>query len=108
MPYGIQMRNEKYYQSILYLTFKMCGMDISAESMTNIGRVDATLEAGDNIYVIECKIDKTAQEAMNQIEEKRYSEQYLMEKRNGYKIISIGMNFSSSEKNIDDYIVQNN
>ena len=108
VPYGIQMRNEKYYQSILYLTFKMCGMDISAESMTNIGRVDATLEAGDNIYVIECKIDKTAQEAMNQIEEKRYSEQYLMEKRNGYKIISIGMNFSSSEKNIDDYIVQNN
>ena len=104
VPYGIQVKNEKYYQSILYLTFKMCGMNIMAESMTNIGRIDATLEAGNNIYIIECKIDKSASEAFSQIDDKKYAEQYSFKENDGYKIHKIGMNFSSAKRNIDDYI----
>lgn len=108
VPYGIQLRYEKYYQSILYLTFKMCGLDVTAENMTNIGRIDALLETGKYIYVIECKIDKTAREALDQIDDKRYTEQYNDKILAGCRIIKIGMNFSSRDdvRNIDDYIVE--
>ena len=108
IPYAIQLKYEKYYQSLLYLMFKMCGMDVSAESMTNIGRIDAILEAGKNIYVIECKIDKTAKEAMQQIDDKKYTEQYYDKIKSGYHVIKMGMNFSSDKnvRNIDDYLVE--
>ncbi|MBO6299680.1 MAG: AAA family ATPase [Lachnospiraceae bacterium] len=107
IPYAIQLKYEKYYQSLLYLMFKMCGMDVSAESMTNIGRIDAVLEAGKNIYVIECKIDRTAKEAMQQIDDKKYIEKYYDKIENGYHVIKIGMNFSSdkSVRNINEYLV---
>ena len=108
IPYAIQLKYEKYYQSLLYLMFKMCGMDVSAESMTNIGRIDAILEAGKNIYVIECKIDKTAKEAMQQIDDKKYTEQYYDKIKSGYHMIKVGMNFSSDKnvRNIDEYLVE--
>ena len=104
VPYGIQVKNEKYYQSILYLTFKMCGMNVTAESMTNIGRIDAILEAGSNIYIIECKIDRSAQEALEQIDDMKYAEQYLLKAQNGFKVFKVGMNFSSKDRNIDEYM----
>ena len=108
VPYGIRLKYEKYYQSILYLTFKMCGMDVAAESMTNIGRIDATLESGNHIYVIECKVDKTAKEALAQIDDMKYAEQYQDRIQQGYEVIKVGIDFSSSAKvrNIDEYIVQ--
>lgn len=108
IPYGIQVKNEKYYQSLIYLMFRMCGMDIIAESETNIGRIDATLKAGKYIYIIECKIDKSAKEALEQIGEKRYAERYLNEECNRYKVIKIGMNFSSDKnvRNIEEYLVE--
>ena len=106
IPYGIQLKYEKYYQSMLFLVFKMCGMDIEAEDMTNIGRIDASLKAGDYIYVIECKIDKEAAEAMDQIDDKRYAEKFELYKNK--KIIKIGINFSTKEdcRNIKDYCIK--
>jgi len=107
IPYAIQLKYEKYYQSLMYLTFRMCGMEIDAESMTNNGRIDAVLEVGKNIYVIVCKIDKSAEEAMNQINEKKYDQKFSDKVLEGHKIIKIGMNFST-EKNkrcIDSIIV---
>ncbi len=105
IPYGIQLKYEKYYQSLVYLLFKMCGMDIVAEAMTNNGRIDAILRVNNKIYIIECKIDKSAREAMNQIEDMKYAEQFYNEAKSGYDIIKIGMNFSSATKNINDYLV---
>ncbi len=108
IPYAIQLKYEKYYQSLMYLLFKMCGMNVISESMTNIGRVDAILRAGNNIYIIECKIDKSAEEALKQINEKKYAEQYQNEVLNGYRVIKVGINFSSDEKirNIEQYLVE--
>lgn len=106
LPYGIQLKYEKYYQSLLYLAFKMCGMNISAESMTGIGRIDATLKAGNFIYVIECKLDKTAEEALEQIDERKYADQFYNEVKNGAKVIKVGMNFSTEPgiRNIENVV----
>lgn len=109
LPYGIQLKYEKYYQSIIYLIFKMCGMDVMAESMTNIGRIDAVLKSGTYIYIIECKIDRSAKEALDQINDKEYANRYYNNMLDGYKVIKIGMNFSSDNKvrNIEEYLVEN-
>ncbi|MBE5918600.1 MAG: hypothetical protein E7272_02040 [Pseudobutyrivibrio ruminis] len=108
IPYGIQLKYEKYYQSLMYLLFKMCGMNIISEGMTNIGRIDAELIAGKNIFIIECKIDKTAEEALAQINDNKYAEKYYNAKYDGYKIYKVGVNFSSDEsvRNIDGYLVE--
>ena len=55
-------------------------------------------------------IDKSAKEAMQQINDTKYAEQYFNEQQNGKRVIKIGLNFSSDEeiRNIDDYVVEEN
>ncbi len=103
--YDIQLENEKYYQSLMYLIFKMCGMDIATEETTNIGRIDATMKVGSYIYIIECKLQKSAEKAINQIFDKQYAQKFLSEKKNGKKIGCVGINFpyDKSIRNIESY-----
>ncbi len=108
VPYDLHLKYEKYYQSLLFLTFKMCGMDVVAEDRTNIGRIDAVLRSGEYIYVIECKLDKSAEKAIEQIEAKKYAEKFEIDKELCKKIIWIGMNFSYDDniRNIESYRVE--
>ena len=41
IPYDIQLANEKYYQTIFYIVFRLIGLRIEAEARTSIGRIDA-------------------------------------------------------------------
>ena len=99
VPCDIHLKYEKYYQSLMYLIFKICGMDIISEYSTNIGRIDALMHIGKYIYIIECKLDKTKEEAVKQIYDRKYDEQFLTNKENGKAIIGIGMNFIYDDKN---------
>lgn len=101
IPNTIQINQEKYFQSIFYTVFMMIGTAIDVEINTNIGRIDATIETRDLIYIIEFKLDKTAKIAIDQIKEKKYFERYLDKSK---KIILVGINFSSKEKNINEYL----
>ena len=101
IPNTIQINQEKYFQSIFYTILMMIGTTIDVEINTNIGRIDATIETIDLIYIIEFKLDKTAKIAIDQIKEKKYFERYIDKSK---KIILIGINFSSKEKNINEYL----
>ena len=83
-------------------------MDVVAEDRTNIGRIDAVLRSGEYIYVIECKLDKSAEKAIEQIEAKKYAEKFEIDKELDKKIIWIGMNFSYDDniRNIESYRVE--
>lgn len=107
IPYDIQLKYEKYYQSLIYLIFRICGMDVEAEKSTNIGRIDAVMRSGNFIYIIECKINKDAQQALDQIDTNNYPETYKEAKREGKKLVGIGINFCYDDKirNINDYKV---
>jgi len=100
IPYDIQEKTEKFYHSMAYMFFFLCGMDISSEEKTNVGRIDAVLETEKHLYIIEYKIDQSAEAAVSQIEEKKYSEKYM---HSGKTIHQLGINFSSSERNIQDW-----
>ncbi len=72
IPYTIQMRQEKYYQSIFYTILSLIGARVTVEEATNKGRIDAVLETSSHIYIFEFKIDGSADTALKQIEDKQY------------------------------------
>jgi len=55
------------------------------------------------VYIFEFKLDKSANEALAQIEEKGYAEPYVADAR---KIYKIGVNFDSKERNITEWKVK--
>ncbi|MDY6381482.1 MAG: PD-(D/E)XK nuclease domain-containing protein, partial [Synergistales bacterium] len=67
------------------------------------GRIDMVIKTKDYIYVFEFKFDKSAKEALEQIDSKDYPLAFQQDERKLYKI---GVNFSSQTKNIDEYIIQ--
>lgn len=106
LPYDIQIKEEKYYQSIVYTVCRLCGMDILTEVATNKGRIDAVLKAGTHLYIIEFKLNASADVALTQIDEKAYAEKYLRTARKNHQTIhAVGINFSyaKGERNITDW-----
>lgn len=76
------------------------GFDVHAEFMTNLGRIDLYLERVDISYIFECKLDISAKQALSQIEQKKYYEQFSNQDKN---IGLIGINFSSKDRNIAEW-----
>ena len=100
IPYDIHCREEFYYQSLFYLICYMFQVYAQAEVRTNDGRIDMTVEVGDWIYIIEFKLDKSAEEALMQIKKKNYAEKFLQK---GKRIMLVGVNFDSGKGQIADW-----
>ena len=106
LPYDIQVKEEKYYQSIVYTIFRMCDMKMITEVTTSLGRIDGVLDAGKHLYIIEFKLNKSADAALNQIDEKAYAEGFILPaKEKGQVVHKLGINFCYDEKlrNIADW-----
>lgn len=65
-------------------------------------RLEALFAGQDYIYIFEFKIDKSADEALKQIEEKQYAKPF---EQDGRKLYKIGVNFSSSTRRIEGWKV---
>lgn len=99
IPYGIHVNEEKYYQTIFYLILKMINAHIIVEQQTNIGRIDAVVQTKNDCFIIEFKINKSADKAIKQIENKMYYQQY---QSLGKKITLIGITFDTKIKNVSN------
>jgi hypothetical protein len=100
IPYDIQIANEKYYQTIFYIIFRLIGLFIEAEARTSTGRIDAVAQTDKYVYIFEFKLDGKPDEALNQIHEKEYHRGYL---ESGKKVILVGANFSTEKRNIESW-----
>ncbi len=94
---------EKYFQNAMYLIFMMMGFYTEVERRTSRGRMDIVIQTKDYIYVMELKLDGSAEEALKQIEDKGYAEPFAKDSRKLYKI---GINFSSATRGIDEYLIK--
>ena len=110
IPYSIQEKQsseihqkENYYQSLIYAVFEVLGLRPQAEAQTNIGRSDMVVETAAAIYIWEFKMDESPDAAIAQIHEKKYYEKY---KHLGKAIKLIGLEFSSTERNIIGFKVE--
>lgn len=93
---------EIYFQNTLYTFFKMLGLYVDVERHTTDGRLDILMQTKDYIYILELKVNKTADEALRQIEDKGYAKPFDTDPR---KLFKIGINFNSERRLIDDWAI---
>ena len=94
---------ERHYQNVLFIVFKLMGLYTQVEYHTSEGRIDLVLQTPSFVYVMEFKLDGTAQEAMDQINEKRYALPFAKDSR---KVLKVGVNFSAQQRNIEHWLVE--
>ena len=96
VPYCDNTNYEGHWQQTLYIMFALLtNYRISVEPHTAKGRIDITMETDDTIYVMELKFNKSAEEALAQIEAKHYADAFKM---SGKKVVKIGLNFSVKDE----------
>lgn len=91
------------FENNIYIIFKLMGFNVETEYSTSEGRIDLLVKTKDYIYVIELKLNGTAQDAIDQIEERGYADQFATDLRKLYKI---GISFSHKTRNIDKWIIR--
>jgi hypothetical protein len=103
IPYHIFIgEREAYYHSIIYLVLSLNGAAVTCEDPTNIGRIDAVLETGNKIYILEFKMG-SEQDALRQIKEMKYYEKY---RGSNKEIILMGIGFDPEKRNIGNYLLE--
>ena len=93
-------KSERDFQTVFYLIFNLMGAHMRVEEDSAIGRADAVLHMPDTIYVMELKFDKTAEEALQQIDDKGYLIPYSAD---GKRMVKVGINYDSQKRTIGEW-----
>ena len=103
VPYAENTNYEGHYQQLLYVIFSLLGMYVDVEVRTPHGRVDMVLRTADTLYLVELKLDQTAEAAMQQIDLKNYPERFAL---CGLPIVKVGINFDREKRTISDWKIE--
>ncbi|WP_349953481.1 ATP-binding protein [Bacteroides finegoldii] len=103
IPYCDNTRYEGHYQQMFYIIFSLLGSFVDVEVRTPRGRVDVVLRTKTTLYVMELKLDKTAGEAMEQINLKNYPESFAL---CGLPVVKVAINFDSERGTIGDWMIE--
>lgn len=93
---------EGFYEWTFYLIFTMLNVYAQTQVKSANGRADVVVQMPDAIYVMEIKLNKTAKEALEQIDTKGYALPYQTD---GRQVVKAGINFSSETKTLTDWII---
>ena len=92
VPYCDNTHYEGHWQQTLYIMFVLLtNYKILVEQRTAKGRIDLTLETKTTVYVMELKFNKSVEDALAQIEAKRYADAFKLK---GKPVVKVGLNFS--------------
>ena len=98
IPYDLTDRqNEQSWQAIMYAVLRLVGVNVGGEVKTGKGRIDLTVETATDAYIIEVKRDSTARKAIEQIQDKSYTDRFRL---SGKPITLIGIAFSTKKRNV--------
>ena len=100
VPYCNDANSEGHYQQMLYIIFSLFGRYVDVEVHTVTGRVDVVMKTNRAMYVIELKLNKSAEAAMNQINLKDYASKFAL---SGLPIVKVGINFDTERRTIADW-----
>lgn len=104
VPYCNNTNYEGHYQQVLFIIFTLLThFVVDVEVHTPNGRVDVVMETEDTLYLIELKLNKSAQAAILQINLKQYDQRFA---RCGKPIVKVGVNFDAKKGNIEDWIIE--
>ena len=102
-PYELARDIELHYQNVLFIVFRLAGLYTEVEYRTSRGRIDLVLQTADYIYVMEFKLDGSAEDAIKQIEDRQYALPFSKDPR---RLFKIGVNFSSQTRNIEKWVIR--
>lgn len=94
---------EQHYQDVMYILMKLMGFYTQIEYKTASGRIDLLIKTTEYIYVFEFKMNRSAQEAIDQINGNGYLLPFNSDSR---KLVKIGANFSSKTRTLDSWIIE--
>ncbi|MCL2102200.1 MAG: ATP-binding protein, partial [Fibromonadales bacterium] len=96
----ITKMTEYYFEFAFANILNMLGFNCEIEVHSAVGSVDAVVKLQKNVFVIEAKLDKPVEDALKQIEEKKYYVPYL---EKGLNIFKIGVVFGTEERNVREW-----
>ena len=102
-PYELIRDLEVHYQNVMFIFTKLMGLYVQAEYRTSRGRIDLTIGTDKYVYIIELKLDGSAEEALAQINEKDYALPFAVD---GREIVKIGANITSETRNLERWVVE--
>ena len=98
IPYDLTDRqNKQSWQAIMYVVLRVIGINVDGEVRTHKGRIDLTVETATDAYIIEVKRDSTAKKAIEQIQDKSYTDRF---RPSGKPITLIGIAFSTKKRTV--------
>ena len=100
---GDDKKSERFFHSIIHLTFKYLGIYVESEVRTAKGRADSVVQTPTHVYIFEFKHKETAEVAFQQIIDKNYAQKYLGLRKT---IVGIGVNFDKEKKTIEGWEVK--
>lgn len=122
IPHTLFLPQEAYYHSVVYLVLRLLGFKVEAERLNNLGRLDAVLELGNVVYILEFKMSEgqpkprkrgkgkatapqptPAQIAIEQIHAKQYD---LPFRHLGKTILLLGIAFDQEKRNISEWLME--
>ena len=103
VPYCDNTNYEGHYQQLFYIIFSLFGMYVDVEVRTPRGRVDVVMRAADTLYVVELKLDKSADAAMSQINLKNYPERFALY---GLPVVKVAINFDAEKHTLGGWIIE--
>ena len=96
VPYCDNTNYEGHYQQMMYIMFALLtNFRILVEQRTAKGRTDITMETHDTIYIIELKFNKTAEEALQQINDKHYADAFALQSK---PVVKVGINYTITKE----------
>ena len=120
IPYDLENKTEKHFQTIIYLIFSLLGFYIRAEVKSAVGRADAVCHTDNSVYVFEFKVDGSAEDALRQIDEKGYMIPYKAgltdtptlrqaqcpaDSTEGKRLVKVGVNISTQTRTVEKWVV---
>ncbi len=102
-PYELVRDLELHFQNVLFIVFKLLGFYVKAEYHTSHGQIDLLLQTDKYTYVMEFKLNGTAEEALQQIDQKHYTLPFETDSK---QLVKIGVNFCFETRNIEKWIVE--
>ena len=103
VPYTDNTAYEGHYQQVIYIIFTLMGYYADVEVRTPTGRVDMVMRTRDTLYLIELKLNRSAEAAMRQIDLKDYASRFSL---TGLPIVKVGINFDPEKRTISDWKIE--
>lgn len=94
---------EGHYQQLLYAIFSLIGYYVDVEVRTSCGRVDMVLRTSTTLYLMELKLNKSAEVAMQQIDLKNYPERFAL---CGLPVVKVAINFDSERHTLESWVIE--